>query len=313
MLPLWIDTDACHDDALALLLAGALPCFDLLGVSTTYGNVSLECATRNTHSLLTALQATDVHVYPGEEKPSMGLLPPQSSKAGLRGSGLLPLPLGPRQPDHSAINALCTAIQQNPPQLICIACLGSLTNIAAFAVNNPSLVPLVGTISISAGVDDCNLQADPYATEIVLNLGEVLKQHVPPGSKLPQIIVSHTPNPGFTGTGESETLVEPARLDPKTHRDVLLLTPETLQDIKKGPNSNKYTVFRQMLYELLTYYADNITNVLCDPLAVMALIPQQMHTDAGIFVSETGDVIVSDPDQLWKLVHESIEALESDA
>lgn len=312
MLPLWIDTDACHDDALALLLAGALPCFDLLGVSTTYGSVSLECATRNTHSLLTALQATDVHVYPGEEKPSMGLLPPQNGKTGLRGSGLLPLPLGPRQPDHSAVSALCTAIQQTPPQQITIACLGSLTNIAAFAVNNPSLVPLVGTISISAGVDDCNLKADAYATEIVLNLGEVIKQHVPPGSRLPQIVVAHTPI--LTPKNDSSSNLHlPVKLDPQTHRDVLLLTPETLQDIKKGPNSNKYTVFRQMLYELLTYYADNVTNVLCDPLAVMALIPQEMHTDAGIFVTETGDVTVSNPEQLWKLVHESIEALESDA
>ncbi|GMM49085.1 trifunctional uridine nucleosidase/nicotinamide riboside hydrolase/nicotinic acid riboside hydrolase [Starmerella bacillaris] len=286
MLPLWIDTDACHDDSLAILMASALPYFNLLGISTTYGSVSLENATRNANSLLTALQVISVHVYPGKEKPTVGLLPPQIPGSGLRGSGLLPLPLGPKQPDQSALSALSATIQHFPPQQVCIACLGSLTNLASLAVNHPTLIPLIDVISISAGVNNCNLEADPFATNIIMNLAEVVKPHVPPGSSTPQVLIT-PPQPE------------------------LRLTPERLERIKRGLNLNKYTVFRQMMYELLTFYADNFSTEICDPVAVIALLPQRLGVYAGLDICSDGTVSVKEPEYLWKLILESIEELET--
>ena len=46
-VPLVIDTDPGIDDALALLLAARWPRANLLAVTTTYGNTTLDIATRN--------------------------------------------------------------------------------------------------------------------------------------------------------------------------------------------------------------------------------------------------------------------------
>lgn len=285
MIPLWIDTDACHDDSLALLMACALRYFSMAGISTTYGAVSLDYATRNAASLLTALQVNSVLVFPGEEKPSVGMLPPEAPGSGLDGSGLLSFPQGPKQPDHSALSALASTLQRCPPQQLCIVCLGPLTNIAAFAMQYPDLVPLIDIISVSAGVDHFNLKADPHATEVVMNLVDVISPHVPPGSQLPQVLVC-----------------EP--------QENVSVTQEWLEKIKRGRNRDKYTVFRQMLFELLAHYADHITPQICDPVAVTALLPQRLNRDLGLQYSENGLVQVTDPTHMWNLVLESIEELE---
>lgn len=286
MLPLWIDTDGCHDDSLALLMACALPYFKLAGISTTYGPVSLEYATRNATSLLTALQVKNVLVFPGESQPSMGKLPPQTEGSGLDGSGLLSLPQGPKQPDRSALSALVNTLLRCPPQQLCIACLGPLTNIASLALNHPELIPLIDVISVSAGVEKCNLKADPHATKVILDLVNVISPHVPPGTQVPQVLVSEAPAN-------------------------VTITPERLEHIKRGQNLDKYTVFRQMMYELLAYYTDHVTTSICDPVAIVALLPQRLGVNLGLAFSESGSVQVTDPEPIWRLVLESIEELEA--
>jgi len=286
MMPLWIDTDACHDDSIALLLACALPYFDLIGISTTYGKVSLDYATRNATSILSALQVENILVFPGEAKPAVGKLPPQVEGSGLDGTGLLSLPQGPKQPDHSALSALASVLERQPPQQLCIACLGPLTNIASLALNHPELIPLIDVISISAGIDNCNLTADPHATDIILNLVDVIAPHVPPGTQVPQVLIA-----------------EPT---PELH-----LSPMVLEHIKRGINLDKYTVFRQMMFELLAYYADHVTPDVCDPVAILSLLPQRLGIDLGIAFTDSGLVKITDPEPLWKLVLESIEELEA--
>ncbi len=46
-IPIVLDCDPGHDDAIALLLALASPEVELLGVTTTYGNQTLEKTTAN--------------------------------------------------------------------------------------------------------------------------------------------------------------------------------------------------------------------------------------------------------------------------
>ena len=70
--PVIIDTDPGVDDAIALLMALSCPDLDVIGLTTTAGNVPLAPATRNTLALLEHLNRTDVPVYKGASRPVRG-------------------------------------------------------------------------------------------------------------------------------------------------------------------------------------------------------------------------------------------------
>jgi inosine-uridine nucleoside N-ribohydrolase len=67
--PVLLDCDPGHDDAIALLLALASPEIELLGVTTTYGNQTLEKTTANALRILELAGRTDVPVASGAEHP----------------------------------------------------------------------------------------------------------------------------------------------------------------------------------------------------------------------------------------------------
>ena len=60
-----LDVDTGIDDALALLYAIAEEELDLVGVTTTYGNIDVNQATKNSLSILDSVEATNVPVYQG--------------------------------------------------------------------------------------------------------------------------------------------------------------------------------------------------------------------------------------------------------
>ncbi|KAG7292564.1 hypothetical protein NEMBOFW57_002599 [Staphylotrichum longicolle] len=63
-IPVWLDCDPGHDDTFAILLAAYHPAIRILGVSTVFGNASLEKTTRNATSILTAIgKAESIPVY----------------------------------------------------------------------------------------------------------------------------------------------------------------------------------------------------------------------------------------------------------
>jgi inosine-uridine nucleoside N-ribohydrolase len=67
--PIILDCDPGHDDAIALLLALASPELELLGVTTTYGNQTLEKTTANALRVLELVGRTDVPVASGAAAP----------------------------------------------------------------------------------------------------------------------------------------------------------------------------------------------------------------------------------------------------
>src|ERR671910_562433 len=64
-VPILIDCDPGHDDAIALLLALASPEVELLGVTTVHGNQTLEKTTANALRVLELAGRSDVPVGAG--------------------------------------------------------------------------------------------------------------------------------------------------------------------------------------------------------------------------------------------------------
>src|SRR5215467_15092088 len=68
-LPIILDCDPGHDDAIALLLTLASPELELLGVTTVSGNQTLDKTTANALRVLEFAGRTDVPVHAGAERP----------------------------------------------------------------------------------------------------------------------------------------------------------------------------------------------------------------------------------------------------
>ena len=68
-IPVLIDCDPGHDDAIALLLALASPEVELLGVTTVSGNQTLDKTTANAIRVLEFVGHGDVPVAAGADRP----------------------------------------------------------------------------------------------------------------------------------------------------------------------------------------------------------------------------------------------------
>ena len=99
-IPIILDCDPGHDDAIALLLALASPELDLLGVTTVHGNQTLEKTTANALRVLDLVGRADVPVAAGADRPLVRELTVAShvhGDSGLDGPALPPAgraPLG---------------------------------------------------------------------------------------------------------------------------------------------------------------------------------------------------------------------------
>ncbi|MFD0206293.1 MULTISPECIES: nucleoside hydrolase [Saccharothrix] len=177
--PLIIDTDPGVDDAFALALAAASPEVDLIGVTTVFGNVSLENTTRNALRLLALLGRDDVPVGVGASRPLIHPHPHLSSAHGSDGlSGYADtLPEATRGPDARDAVTLLRELLDQADRPVTIVPIGPLTNIALLLAAHPYLKPKIGRIvAMGGGVGGGNVTAtaefnvwsDPEAARRVL-------------------------------------------------------------------------------------------------------------------------------------------------
>ncbi|RFU78606.1 dna glycosylase [Trichoderma arundinaceum] len=169
-IPVWIDCDSGHDDAFAILMAAHHPRIDLLGVSTTYGNSSLENTTYNTLSILDAIGKPDVAVVPGASRPFCR--PAANAEAfhgesGLGGTDLLPRPTRMVFGQWVAINEMQKALYSTPKGTAWLIAIGPLTNVALLFATYPDLADHIKGLSIMGGaigaVDSDNKSEMPCA------------------------------------------------------------------------------------------------------------------------------------------------------
>jgi inosine-uridine nucleoside N-ribohydrolase len=178
-----IDCDPGHDDAIAILYANA--CLDLIGITTVFGNSSIENTTHNALSICT-LSGISVPVAKGAGNALKGYLVNGTDVHGSTGLDGADMPVPDREiADISASDFIIEASYRYTGKLIIIA-TGPLTNIATALQSDPSLASRLAGISIMGGstgvgnvtpVAEINVFADPEAAQIVL------------GSKLPIWIV----------------------------------------------------------------------------------------------------------------------------
>ncbi|GAA4668216.1 MULTISPECIES: nucleoside hydrolase [Amycolatopsis] len=175
-----IDTDPGVDDAFAIALAALSDDVDLLGVTTVFGNVSLEATTRNALRVLQLCGRPDVPVAAGAARP---LVHPQPARAGhvhgedgLSGrSAALPEP--ERGPEPGGAVKLLVSLLEAADEPVTIAPIGPLTNIALLLAAHPHVKEKIGRIVLMGGgvgrgnstaTAEFNIWSDPEAARRVL-------------------------------------------------------------------------------------------------------------------------------------------------
>jgi inosine-uridine nucleoside N-ribohydrolase len=176
--PVILDCDPGHDDAIALLLALASPEIELLGVTTTYGNQTLEKTTANALRVLELAARADVPVAAGAERPLMRELAVAAhvhGESGLDGPVLPPAREKPSSADAVAFVADRIRASGRP---ITLVPTGPLTNVARYldthGAEGIERIVLMGG-SIAEGnftpAAEFNVWCDPEAAQRVFSSG----------------------------------------------------------------------------------------------------------------------------------------------
>lgn len=176
------DTDPGVDDAMALYFALAHPAIDLLGITTTFGNVSVQQAAVNA-LYLTALVGKKIPVTQGVAKPCCKRgAPPPDHIHGSDGLGDLPK----RAYISEKLDPRCSAqfivdLARAQPGEITLVAVGPLGNLSLALKLEPRLPELLRQVIIMGGtilepgnvspVAEANIWNDPHAADRVFTAG----------------------------------------------------------------------------------------------------------------------------------------------
>lgn len=172
-----IDTDPGIDDAMAIFFAMASPELELLGLTTTFGNVSVDMATDNALRIV-EMSGKDIPVARGASAPWVQpLLDFPDFVHGHDGFGNINLPPPKGKPiDVSAAQFIVNTVLANPHEVTLIA-IGPLINLALALKIEPRIAQLVKKVVIMGGtitepgnvspVAEANIYCDPHAADKV--------------------------------------------------------------------------------------------------------------------------------------------------
>jgi pyrimidine-specific ribonucleoside hydrolase len=182
-VPIILDCDPGHDDALAIVLALARPEIELLGITTVAGNATLENTTRNALAVLTLIGRTDVPVAVGAAAPLRRPLITAAHVHGVSGLEGAELPEPTVAPiDEDAVTFIAHSVAESDAPVTLVP-TGPLTNIALFRARHPDLFARVGHICMMGGSigegnitasAEFNIWVDPEAAADVFNGGRPL-------------------------------------------------------------------------------------------------------------------------------------------
>jgi inosine-uridine nucleoside N-ribohydrolase len=178
-IPVILDCDPGHDDALAIILAAFDPRIDLLAITTVAGNGPIEIVTENALRIC-AIAGINVPVARGAAASLRGLAesaPNIHGKSALDGAEL-PMPTFPVS-QESAVELIARLVRTSIIPISLVA-TGPLTNIATFIREYPELLPKVKDLTFMGGsagrgnrtpYAEFNIWVDPEAADIVVKSG----------------------------------------------------------------------------------------------------------------------------------------------
>ncbi|GAA0135013.1 nucleoside hydrolase [Paenibacillus sp. YSY-4.3] len=182
MKPIIMDVDTGIDDALAIAYAAHSPELELIALTTCFGNISAQEATRNSLYVLEKL-GKSVPVYEGAEVPISGNLKKAYARHihgqdGL-GNALREEPHG-HKASLGAPDYIIRQVKERPHEITIIA-VGPLTNLALAIEKAPDIIPLIGEVVVMGGAvtvpgnatpyGEANIVADPEAAAAVFASG----------------------------------------------------------------------------------------------------------------------------------------------
>ena len=185
MINLVLDLDTGIDDAIALSIAAKDESINLLGVTCTYGNVTVDESAYNTLSLLSLLDRSNVPVYKGRDRALLSSSPYIPHEAGRKihgpkGSGDITLKESKRSIEKiNAIDYLSSLMMKRDD--FTIITTGPMTNLASVLSSYPTLsswkgkvIFMGGALTVRGNVNhfaEANIFKDPEAAKIVVESG----------------------------------------------------------------------------------------------------------------------------------------------
>ncbi|CAJ1804253.1 pyrimidine-specific ribonucleoside hydrolase RihA [Aeromonas dhakensis] len=179
-LPVILDCDPGHDDAIALILALASPELKVLAVTTSAGNQTPDKTLNNALRILTLLGRDDIPVAAGAPKPLARELIIAENVHGESGLD------GPKLPDPAFAPVAMTALElmakclRESPEPVTLVPTGPLTNIALLLAAHPELKQKIARIVLMGGAAgagnwtpaaEFNIYVDPEAADMVFKSG----------------------------------------------------------------------------------------------------------------------------------------------
>ncbi|MGN5109641.1 pyrimidine-specific ribonucleoside hydrolase RihA [Aeromonas hydrophila] len=179
-LPVILDCDPGHDDAIALILALASPELKVLAVTTSAGNQTPDKTLNNALRILTLLGRDDIPVVAGAPKPLARELIIADNVHGESGLD------GPKLPDPAFAPVSMTALElmasclRESPEPVTLVPTGPLTNIALLLAAHPELKSKIARIVLMGGAAgagnwtpaaEFNIYVDPEAADMVFKSG----------------------------------------------------------------------------------------------------------------------------------------------
>ncbi len=178
-IPVILDGDPGHDDAIAWVLANASPLLDIRAVTSVCGNQTIQKTTYNAGRIMTLI-GLDVPLAMGRVKPLVAdaiIAPTVHGNSGLDGPDL---PEPKNQPVKQDACTLMAEVLAASDDSVVLIPTGPLTNVAALLLLYPELKPKIRAIYLMGGgiqfgnwtpAAEFNILVDPEAAEIVFTSG----------------------------------------------------------------------------------------------------------------------------------------------